>query len=239
MTSLLLHRAVRNNALWCDAVCAAHGQRGEFARTLWLHRQGTPPFYPDAITLTGAESAAEQEEAIAVLIRSRPGGWGIKDSYCALDLAPQGFTVLFEAEWIGLDADDDLDDDGSGLTWARVEAAGKLAAWEKAWAGGEPQATPIFAEPLLQRPEIAFLAAYSGKALQGGAILNHQAEVIGHSNVFAIGGKEQPIRTGLVREARRLFPGEPIVGYESGDDLENALALGFTALGRLRIWARD
>lgn len=239
MTSLLLHRAVKNNALWCDAVCAAQGQRGEFTRTLWLHRQGTPPFYPDAITLTGTESAAEQEEAIAVLTRSRPGGWGIKDSYCTLDLAPQGFTVLFEAEWIGIDADDDFDEEDGGLTWKRIETAAELADWEKAWAGGEPQSAPVFGEPLLHTPQIAFLAAYSGKALQGGAILNHQADVTGHSNVFAVKGKHGPVRAGLVREARRLFPGEPIVGYESGDDLENALASGFTALGSLRIWARD
>jgi hypothetical protein len=114
-----------------------------------------------------------------------------------------------------------------------------LEAWEKAWSAGEPQAARSFAEPLLQNPAIVFLAAYRGSVMEGGAILNHQAEVIGHSNVFAIDDKEQPIRTGLVREARRLFPGEPIVGYESDDDLENALALGFTALGRLRIWARD
>lgn len=238
MTSSLLHRAIRNNALWCDAVCAAQGACGEFTGTLWLHRQGTPPFYPDAITLTGAETADEQQEAIAVLTRSRPGGWGIKDSYSALDLASQGFSLLFEAEWIGLDADDHLSDDGAGLSWKRIETAGELAAWEAAWAGGEPQATPIFAEPLLHRPEIAFLAAYSGRELQGGAILNHQAEVIGHSNVFAAKGKDRLIRAGLVREARRLFPGEPVVGYESGDDLENALALGFAALGPLRIWVR-
>jgi len=239
MTSLLLHRAVRNNALWCDAVCAAKGQRGEFTRTLWLHRQGTPPFYPDAITLTGAESAAEQEEAIAVLTRSRPHGWGIKDSYSTLDLASQGFNVLFEAEWIGLDADNDLDEDDGGFTWTRIETAAELAAWERAWADGEPQKAPVFGEALLHAPDIAFLAAHSGRELVGGAILNHQAEVIGHSNVFAGKGKHGPVRAGLVREARRLFPGEPIVGYESGDDLENALAQGFAALGPLRIWVRD
>jgi hypothetical protein len=239
MTTSLLRRAVRNNALWCDAVCSADGQAGEFTGTLWLHRQGTPPFYPDIITLTGGEAAAEQEEAIAVLMRSRQGGWGVKDSYCAIDLSSQGFRILFEADWIALRPGDAVETDDGGLQWKRVETADELEDWERAWSGNEPQATRIFAEPLLRNPGIVFLAAHQDGEIHGGAILNHQADILGHSNVFAGRGEASPIHAGMVREARRLFPGEPIVGYESGDDLENALALGFSALGPLRIWVRD
>lgn len=239
MTSPLLRRAVRNNAFWCNAVCAAHGQAGEFTGTLWLHRQGTPPFYPDIITLAGSEAAVEQEEAIAVLTRSRREGWGVKDSYCAIDLSPQGFRVLFEAEWIGLKADDPVETDDGGLQWTRVGTSAELAAWEQAWSANEPQPTRIFAEPLLRDPEIVFLAAYRADEIHGGAILNHHADAVGHSNVFAAKGEAGPVRAGMIGEARRLFPGKPVVGYESGDDLENALALGFSALGPLRIWVRD
>jgi len=103
MTSPLLSRTVRNNALWCDAVCAAQGKPGEFADTLWLHRHGAPPFYPGAVTLTAGD-AGKQEQAIEMLVHSRSGNCGVKDSFCAIDLACQGFETLFTAEWIALDA---------------------------------------------------------------------------------------------------------------------------------------
>ena len=31
-------RAARNNAEWCDAVCRAHGNPGEFHDDIWLNR---------------------------------------------------------------------------------------------------------------------------------------------------------------------------------------------------------
>lgn len=238
MTSPLLSRAVRNNAMWCDAVCAAQGKSGEFADTLWFHRHGVPPLYPDAVTLTGGDDAGEQEEAISVLVRSRSGNWGVKDSYCAIDLASQGFETLFEAEWIGLDGDSAIKHIGGDLRWKRIETQSGLDDWVAAWSGGEDQSSPIFTEPLLRNPAITFLAAYADGELQGGGILNDQADAVGHSNLFAVEGKAKLVRAGLFREARRRFPGKAIVGYEHGEDLEQALALGFTTLGPLRIWIR-
>ncbi|WP_039846855.1 hypothetical protein [Rhizobium gallicum] len=237
MTSEMLRAAVRNNALWCNSVCQAQGVPGEFSATLWLHRQGTPPFYPDVITLTGAGSAREQEEAIAVLIRSRKGGWGVKDSYAALTLTPLGFEILFEAEWIGIEAVEIHAPKEQSLTWKRITTAVELELWERAWGAGEPpQTTPIFAEPLLRNADIAFLAAFESEALCGGGILNRQSHVVGHSNVFAIKKRDRAIRAGLVQKAAEIFPGMPIVGYEHGDDLSDALELGFTSLGPLRVW---
>lgn len=239
MTSPLLRQAVRNNALWCDAVCSAHGAPGDFSSTLWLHRRGTPPFYPDAITLTAEDTASEQQEAIAVLVRSRDGGWGVKDSYAAIDLSSLGFKVLFEAEWISIDPVH-MSEADEPLIWRQVESPIELHRWEYAWRGGESGETAsIFAEPLLHNPDIVFLAAYRDGALQGGGILNRQAEVVGHSNVFAIKGRERHVRQSLVAKAGTLFPGMTLVGYESGDDLGDALELGFRSLGPLRVWVRD
>jgi len=41
-------RAARNNAEWCDAVCRAHGNPGEFHDGIWLNRKPVPRFYPNA-----------------------------------------------------------------------------------------------------------------------------------------------------------------------------------------------
>ena len=94
-------RAARNNARWCDAVCRAHGNPGEFHDDLWLNRHRVPRFYPNAGTL--AEPSQRQLELIDELLAARlPSGWAVKDSFCALDLASRGFRVLFGAEWIYL-----------------------------------------------------------------------------------------------------------------------------------------
>ncbi|TCU33244.1 hypothetical protein [Rhizobium azibense] len=240
MTSEMLRAAVRNNALWCNGVCEAHGVPGEFSATLWLHRQGTPAFYPDVITLTGADTAREQEEAIAVLIRSRKGGWGVKDSYAALDLAPFGFQILFGGEWIGIEAADMHAPNEQSLIWKRITTAVELEFWQRAWSGGDPPKTmPIFANLLLRNEDIAFLGAFENGALCGGGILNRQSGVVGHSNVFAIKRSDCAIRAGLVQKAGEIFPGMPIVGYEHGEDLTRALELGFTSLGPLRVWVRS
>jgi len=42
-----------------------------------------------------------------------------------------------------------------------------------------------------------------------------------------------------IADARALFPDEPIVGYEAGDDLDAPRRQGFTTLGPLRIWMKD
>ena len=73
-----LGRAAHNNALWCDAVSSAHGAPGEFREALWLNRAGTPPGYPDVVTLAPAEAAVEQTEAVASMdpgSRSLPLAW--------------------------------------------------------------------------------------------------------------------------------------------------------------------
>ena len=92
--------AARNNALWCDAVCRAHDRPGEFHDTLWLTRLGAPRFYPDAVTLSGVESASAQMETIGALVGStREREWAVKDSFQSLELNSLGFERLFDAEF--------------------------------------------------------------------------------------------------------------------------------------------
>src|SRR5689334_8375652 len=95
MTSDLLTQAVRNNAEWCDALCRGHGLPGVFSPHAWTNPKRTPLYYPEAVTLSADASA---EEILAV-IDTRPGS-SVKDSFGCLDLAPYGFVILFEAQWI-------------------------------------------------------------------------------------------------------------------------------------------
>ena len=52
----------------------------------------SPPFYPDAVTLSRSASA----DVVLRDIDTSPG-CSVKDSFANLDLRPYGFRVLFEA----------------------------------------------------------------------------------------------------------------------------------------------
>ena len=49
-------------------------------------------------------------------------------------------------------------------------------------------------------------------------------------------GDAELYRAGAVAAALDAFPGLPLVGYESGEDLAEMKRLGFAVLGRLRVW---
>jgi hypothetical protein len=95
MASTTVLAAVRENAHWCDLVCRFHGRPTAFTDGVWRAGRRSPEFYPDAVTLTPGIPA---ERVLAGLDLSP--GCSVKDSFADLDLAPYGFTVLFDAQWI-------------------------------------------------------------------------------------------------------------------------------------------
>jgi hypothetical protein len=238
-------QAAWNNALWCDTVCRTHGKPGEFLEGIWINRRETPRFYPNAVTLSEAVGTAAQLERVRELVDTRvPGDWGVKDSFSALDLAPLGFEVLFEATWIYRPASlPRPGDDITEVRWARVGGASELARWEAAWRGapaneGATKQAPIFLPSLLMDSSSVVLAACRKHRIVAGAIANRTGDVVGLSNLFVPERHPEPFRAGCVAAVIDAFPGLPIVGYERGRELAAALSLGFELLGPLRIWVR-
>ncbi|WP_243709780.1 hypothetical protein [Micromonospora sp. 15K316] len=216
--------AARNNAEWCDVVCASHGLPGRTDLDAWSVPRRSPPWYPDAVTLRPGVPAD------ALLARIDPGpGASVKDSFADLDLRPYGFRVLFTADWIHRPAAQPAAHPGPPLT--PVGTPDRLAAWAAVHGGGE-----LFRPALLADPRVTVLARYTGDgAVTGGAVLLHRSgAVTGISNVFAVGGDTTPIWAGIPTAV-----GSPLVGYESGEDLAPALRAGFTTAGPLRVWVRD
>jgi len=236
-TTLLLS-AVRNNAVWCDAVCRSHGRPGTFEPHAWVSHTPTPPFYPNVVTLSGAEGADGQRATVAALATSglaRP--WAVKDSFAALDLTPLGFRPLFDATWIGRSAGTPLPSAvASDVDWLTVRDAALLAAWEAAWSSGaEPPEEAVFCPALLADPEVAVLAGIRDGRVIAGVVANRSDGVTGISNLF-VPGDVPGLRAAALAAVAAAFPGTALVGYEHGDDLAAMLALGFTALGPLRVW---
>lgn len=242
-TSDLVDRAAGNNAMWCDAVCRAHGRPGEFQEELWLNRLGTPRFYPDAVTVAGPDAASRQLKAISTLLEApHTGPWAVKDSFSSLDLGSLGFQSLFEAEWITLNPlTSEIDSLPPGYSWIDIRSAPELAVWEDSWRGeGDGTANKseerTFQAPLLAQRGIRFVAIRHDGRTVGGGILNQGCGVVGVSNVFVRGVEPLIIWQGLVARAVGAFPGMILVGYEGGRDLDPALRSGFRTLRPLRVW---
>ncbi|MGO4570778.1 hypothetical protein [Microvirga sp. 2TAF3] len=239
--------AARNNALWCDAVCRAHGNPGEFRSTIWLNRHGTPPFYPDAVTLEPGDAPGHVDLIADLVGRNGDRGWAVKDSFCNLDLSPLGFETLFTARWLFRDALSTRDAGRSSLSIVRSEE--ELLAWEKAWAGPESHLPEshlpeshlplrLFDPRLLSEPDIVFAFSARDGVVMNGGIMNRGAGAVGLSNIFSPPCENDGTRLELARLAAHIFPGCPLVGYERGEDLAASCRAGFAPIGDLQVWVR-
>jgi hypothetical protein len=232
-------RAARNNAEWCDAVCRAHNNPGEFHDDIWLNRNAVPRFYPNAGTL--AEPSPRQFALIDELIAARlPPGWAVKDSFSMLDLESRGFRVLFDAKWIYLPVSrmKDIASAKTSARWEIVRTDLALAEWEFAWcrSAGDTSKDRIFLPQLLENKDVAVVAGFRDRDIVAGAIANRSDDVVGWSNFFAPATEMFDHTAASLATIARVFPGLPIVGYEHGDDLRNAHSIGFESIGALRVW---
>lgn len=247
-----------NNVEWCNTICRSHGVPGSLGSDMWIQPRRGPPYYSNGITVSRSGEAA-QIAAIEKLKVALPDGFSIKDSFAALDLAKNGFRVLFDAEWVWHDPTQGgaLQEPplpqpsayaegnplptrgrGAGAQWFRVESETELVAWEAAWAAaGSPTATRVFLPALLDRKSIAFFGArQDGKIVAGCAANCSEGNVVGFSNFFAPASERESFRAGAVTKVMEFAPGLPVVGYERGDDLAGMLSLGFRSVGKLRVW---
>lgn len=233
-TDALRTAAARNNAGWCAALCRSHGVPGTFGPMAWWSARRTPPYYPDAITL---HQDAVPADFLTPLDTATPG-CSVKDSFATLDLRSSGFVELFDAQWIHR-APELPAPQTSALRTARVSTAARLLDWQVAWHGGDG-GPDVFRPPLLDEPSVRVLAFHEGDELSGGVVLNHDAGLVGLSNLFAVNGTDvAAVWSSAISAAARHFPGLPLVGYEHGNDLAHARASGFSALGPLRVWLHE
>lgn len=177
-----------------------------------------PRFYPNAVTLTPGEKAVEEQlEAIRILAKSNPPGrWAVKDSFNSLDLGRQGFDLLFEANWIRNEL---------------ADAAPIMSdiVWERGSKGPFP----------LDDPAFAMFTGRRGFAIVAGFTLYKADDVVGISNVVAEAADAVAVWRSLALLAAKTFPRLPLVGYESGAELQGALDAGFELGDPLRVWVRE
>jgi len=211
--------AALNNARWCDAVCRAHGHAGRMLPHMWVNAAPVPRFYPNAVTLAVGDAALEEQRTtVEILQKSNlPGRWSVKDSFNTLDLSRRGFELLLEAQWIrgGMPADGRSTD----IVWQR-EAIG--------------DAVLPFGDP-----DFAMFKGRRGFEVVAGFMLYRAEDVVGVSNVVAEAADAPAVWRSLALLAAQTFPRLPLVGYESGRELEDAVTAGFEAGDALRVWVTD
>jgi hypothetical protein len=200
-------------------VCRAHRKPGRFLPDIWVNAEEVPRFYPNAVTLTHGEAARiEQRSAIELLVASNlPGRWAVKDSFAMLDLSRLGFEVLFEASWIrsvmpsvGPSTD---------IVWQRET--------------GSQSPLPV------DDPDFALFTGRRGFQIVAGGMFYRAEGVVGLSNVVAEAADAVAVWRSLILLAAKTFPRLPVVGYESGAELQAALDAGFELGDPLRIWVRS
>jgi len=217
--------AARNNAEWCDAVTRSSGGRCAFDDSVWINSGPAPPYYPNAVMLTPSN-------AVPPAIAAATGDFSVKDSFNILDLAPLGFTPLFDATWIWRDP---LPVQGSDeASWRIIRDAASLARWAAACFGDEP-ASDVFRPGLLAESDHAFIVGEIRGEFAAGCVASPSETVVGVSNLFG----DARLWPGCIRAALDFAPGLPLVGYDRGGALEVMKSLGFQALGPLRVWQRE
>ncbi len=225
--------AARNNALWCDAVCRSHGLRASLAADAWTVPTRTPPYYPDAVTLS---PDVDEYDLLARLDSS--DGCSIKDSWSRLDLTVEDFARLVVGEWLWREPDQG--GPGDGRRWEPVDSAEDFVQWVRAWANDD-EALAVLRPELLHEPGVHVMAARSRPDgdIQAGCIVNVTGAVAGVGNLFDADGND-PERTwrGAAAAARSVAGGIPLVGWEAGDSLAAAEAAGCERIGPLTVWIR-
>jgi hypothetical protein len=196
----------------------------------WVNAEPVPRFYPNVVTLTTGEAdVAEQRQAVRILLKSHlPGRWAVKDSFKTLDIARLGFEVLQEANWIRKVRPTASADWGQGTT-PMVSGL----SWERVGPGGDAFPAVLFGD--------GNFAMFSGRrngAIVAGGTFYRADKVVGLSNVVADADEASAVWRDLATLAAMTFPGLPLVGYESGDELKAARRAGFEVGDPLRIWVR-
>jgi hypothetical protein len=217
-----------NNARWCDLVVRSHGGRGVFAQDAWTSPTRGPLLFPDAVTLIPSPRVPD----LLSRIDSSPG-CTIKDSFASLDLTADGFSILFEAQWIMSPAQPDREWSVPS-EWSKITDPDGMALWEVAWFHDNQPAGLLL--PGLISEGVVVLGRIENDRVIAGGIVSRSAQAAGISNVFTEAGRGSETWSALAQCARAFFPDLPLIGYERDQELAHAQSTGFHTAGELQVW---
>ena len=219
--------AAGNHARWCEAVCRSHGIPTTTEHGHWAALRRPPAPIPDAVALL--EGAAPDD----VLRPAQDGpGIAVLDSFADLDLAPLGFELRREAQWMLRGPV--LPTVTAAEVWSAVETEEELAEW--AVVAGAPEA---FRGELLDDPAVRILAARGRDGIQAGAVAVRSGPVVGLWGVCTTKAMATyKAWASLPTAVAGQFPWTPLVACVESADLPFVLTAGFAESGVMRLWQR-
>jgi hypothetical protein len=222
-----LRSAVDASVGWYEDLCTLHGVGSMLADGLWSSLAPPPPLHSDAVVV---EPRVTRDQVHSALDGRHHCGF--KDSFSRIDMSGAGMDLLFAASWIHRPPEPELGRASGPRTWSPVRDPVGLAEWT-----AHHDTAGVLLPELLTRGHFKVLEKRDEGEIVAGAVARLGSGVVDVSNVYAVPGHRVDWAE-LGREIGHLFPARPMVGYERGDDLEDAIEGGFTAVGDLRVWVR-
>lgn len=227
--------AAHNNADLYQLVFSAHNLDYSVESYAFIGLDPPPSYYSNLTTLSPTETEA-QRAAIHQFSQQFADSFTLKDGFSLLELEPDGFRILFEANWVWVEPSNLAK--ASTTDWIRIQLADDLYEWETVWKEcGSPTKQLMFPESLLASNEIAFFGKRTQRGIEAGCIVNVSSDCVGLSNVFA----QHDIQSAMAVSAQLAADfgvSKAVVGYDSGLELEIMIDIGFELVGPLRIWKR-
>ncbi|MGH2417852.1 MAG: hypothetical protein ACRDFY_05920 [Candidatus Limnocylindria bacterium] len=220
-----LRRAIDGNVGWYDAIFGLHGIGALLADGLWSALGPPPPYHSHAVVVEPSVTLDTVEARIGEIPNA-----GFKDAYASLDAMRLGMAVLFEATWIHREPGAPTAGDPSA--WTDVRTPDQLAAWNAGW-----DTADVLIPAVLDRAAFRVMARIADGEIVAGAVARLGTGAVDVSNVHGVGDHVVDWAQLTAAIAAR-FPDRPMVGYEHGKDLEDAMRDGWDAVGPLRVWVR-
>lgn len=205
----LVENAVLNYVGWCETISKIHQIGTKKNAMIWYTDASMPSFNPEIISL--------KSDAIVPEIPATTNT--IFDSFAQFQVP--NFSAIVQAQWI--------------TSTSVVPYSGE---WR--WIHDEEGLTQWIEKASLQNIILPTIiedskALFFYKDDYGGFAAYQSSDVIGITAIFGDDGVRQDIPAVLAN----FFPDIPIVGYDAGAGLENALSSGWTGIGPLKLWTRN
>lgn len=234
-----IQKAISNNNDLYEEIFSHHQIKFHRARSVCYCLEKTPPLYSNLVTIS---KDWEPDEIFANIDFNYENEgwdeWSIKDSFAVLDLNKYGFTKLFDARWMYLEAAKfSAMRKRSGLRCELIKNESALAMWRLAWDSDEQLGREIFNSRLLDNPKVYFVGGYADDRIISGCFVNRTEDFLGLSNFFAPGGKIDYL-SDMVSFIFNSIERTDIVGYERKKLVADLSVLGFEDTGKLSVWLK-
>lgn len=234
-----LEKAICNNNDLYEAILGSQNIRSHKTNSIWYCLEKTPPFYSNLVTISKEWKPDDIFRNIDFNYeKEKWEKWTLKDSFAVLDLNKHGFTKLFDAQWMYLEAANFRPTEKTGnLRYEIVDKEEILSAWRLAWDADERIGKQIFSPNLLNNSRVYIVVGCREEQIASGCFVNKTGNVLGISHFFAP-NEEIHYWSDMISFIRESIECLDIVGYERNDLVDKLHLLGFEQTGNLTVWQK-